>query len=180
MAKTFLGLGYKLSGGAATTRIYVWRALKDAGAVAFQQGMFLLPRSDGSLSLFENLRQIVGEAGGTTNLVEVTFVHDEDETALIGEFRKLRDEEYAELAENCTRMIEELDRETGANNYAYPELEEAEHELQKLTRWAEKIGERDCFQAEGRQNAREQLDRARERLDAYATAVYSHEKTNET
>ena len=180
MAIMFLAFGYKLTNESSTARIAVWRALKELGAAPFQQGMSLLPEREGVLARLEELKGSVEAAKGNANLARLSFVHPEDESAFVGSFKRLRDEEYGELGENCERMIYELDRETERGRFAFSELEEGEDELAKLKRWAAKIEARDFFRADGKVTAETALERAEARLRKYSLEVYRREKETES
>lgn len=175
MAQTFLALGYKLSSEAATTRIYVWRALKDLGAASLLQGVSVLPNKPDFLARLGELREKVEEAKGVANIMELTFVRPEDESKIVAEFRRLRDEEYEELAENCERLIYDLDYESGKGRYAFTELEEGEEDLVKLKRWLARIERRDFFHAERGAKAHESLASAAARLADYSGEVFKRE-----
>lgn len=179
MALSFLAFGYKLTNESATARVAVWRALKELGAAPFQQGMSLLPERDGALARLEELKIMVEAAKGSVNMARLSFVHPADEAAFVEAFKRLRDEEYAELEENCERMIYELDRETEKGRFAFSELEEGEDEGAKLKRWAAKIEARDFFHADGKVAAEAALEKAQTRLRKYSLEVYRREKEAE-
>jgi len=180
MALSFLAFGYKLSNESATARVAVWRALKELGAAPFQQGMSLLPERDGALARLEELKAMVEAAKGSVNMARLSFVHPADEEAFVETFKRLRDEEYSELEENCERMIYELDRETEKGRFAFSELEEGEDEGAKLKRWAAKIEARDFFRADGKVAAEAALEKAKTRLRKYSLEVYRHENKTES
>lgn len=180
MALTFLAFGYKLTNESSTARIAVWRALKELGAAPFQQGMSLLPEREDVLARLEGLKGSVEAAKGSANLARLSFVHPVDEADFVGSFKRLRDEEYGELEENCERMIYELDRETERGHFAFSELEEGEDELAKLKRWAAKIEARDFFRADGKVTADTALEKAEARLRKYSLEVYRREKETES
>ena len=87
-------------------------------------------------------------------------------------FNQARDEEYGELLEQCEELFRELEKESLLGKYTFAELEENEDELQKLTKWYQKITERDFYGASLHPSADENLELCRARLESFSAEVY--------
>lgn len=178
MSMKFLALTYKVPSNTSKNRVYIWRKIKDIGAVYLQQGVALLPYEERLFEILKNLREEVNNLGGKSTLSELTFVSGEDEKYIVSEFMQQIDEEYSEFEDNCERLIYELDRETEKGKFKFSELEEAEEDLKKFQRWYDKIISRDYFNSESKYKAKEMLEKASIRLQKYSHEVYKNDKSN--
>lgn len=94
---TWLTLGYQVPAEPSRNRVYVWRKLREYGAVYFRPGVALLPKNKQSLALFHKLAQKVNGFGGEATLAELTFLKQEDEDKTIAQFTSRSQEEYEKL-----------------------------------------------------------------------------------
>ncbi len=176
MNTKFLTFTYKVPSDPSKNRVYIWRKIKDLGAVYLQQGVALLPYEEKLFDILKNLRGEVNNLGGKSTLSELTFINEEDEKSIISEFKKQIDEEYSEFEDNCQRLIYELDRETENRKFKFSELQENEEDLKKFQRWYDKISSRDYFSSESKCNAKEMFEKAKVRLQEYSHQVYKNDK----
>lgn len=176
MSIKFLTFTYKIPREPSKNRVYIWRAIKDLGAVYLQQGVALLPYEENLYEILQNLREQVNAFGGKSTLSQLSFLNSEDENSIIMEFKEQINEEYNELQNNCQRLIYELDRETENEKFQFSELQEGEEELKKLQRWYEKVRKRDYFNSESQDKAKEMLEKSKYRLQQYSDDVYKREE----
>lgn len=87
----------------ATMRQRVWRALKTAGAGVLRDGVYLLPKQDGTHETFDSLAQEVQTSGGSAHLVCFDTPRGSD-------FRPLfdRNELFAALLQDITQTRQAL------------------------------------------------------------------------
>lgn len=175
MSDGWLGISYKVPTEPSRKRVYVWRKLKDIGAVYLQQGVGLLPHSEDLLRELEQLRKEVFDMGGEAAVLSLSFLNAEDEQRLINDCRASRNQEYDEIIDKCGLLIEELEHETAVSKFTFAEIEENEEELHKINRWLKKVIARDYFAAPGRSAALEVIGRATDRANQYAEEVYHRE-----
>ncbi len=159
----------------SSLRVLVWRRLRAAGAVGLQSGLWILPRGpEHEQSLLDLVREVERQ-GGTASVFAATPL----DLALAGRIteqsRADRDREYDELRERCAALLAELDTESDRRKFTFAELEENEHELQKLTSWLAKIAARDFFGASGAAAARAAFEQCQRRLARYARTLYASE-----
>ncbi|MEA4884081.1 MAG: Chromate resistance protein ChrB [Clostridia bacterium] len=175
MDSRWLGISYRVPSEPSRKRVYVWRKVKEMGAVYLQQAVGVVPFTDALLAQLETLRDEVGGMGGEAAIAFLTFIHPEDEERLRADSRALRDEEYSELTEKCEGLVDELERETASGKFTFAEVEESEEELAKIQRWMKKISSRDYFDAPGRADAERAYAAAEERLSLFSDEVFRRE-----
>jgi hypothetical protein len=127
----WIAINYTLPREPSRARVSIWRRLKKIGAVSIQQSMWILPSSDESSRLLNEVKDEVFQNGGEAFIL--TFSADDDgKKIIIDKFNAARDEEYGELLEQCEDFFREIDRETARENFTFAEIEENEEELNKL------------------------------------------------
>lgn len=164
-------INYTLPREPSRIRVSIWRKLKKIGAVSIQQSMWILPSSDESSGLFNEVKDEVFRNGGEAFML--AFSPDEDgERMIIDKFNAARNEEYGELFEQCEDFFKEIDKEIARENFTFAEIEENEEELDKLRQWYGKIVARDTFCSPLREKAELMLSKCTELLDGFCDKVY--------
>ncbi|MFT8888311.1 MAG: Chromate resistance protein ChrB [Ethanoligenens sp.] len=79
-------LVYKLPSHPSKYRVYVWRKLKQAGAICYQQGMAVLPMNMWNNTYLESLRGEIRLFGGEATVLRVNFTDKQDEEKLVEHF----------------------------------------------------------------------------------------------
>ena len=156
-------------------RTYVWRQLKQLGAVYLQQAAAILPDRADLRAALEALAERILSQDGEASLLQTTSPSDAWQGALVERFNTARGEEYAELVENVERFEDEIRRETRKGKFTFAELEDTESDWDKIQRWRTRVLARDFFDAPARTQAEAALERGKELLDEFAAAVYRHE-----
>lgn len=80
-------------------RVKVWRRLQRIGAVGLRGSVYVLPRSEDTLEDFQWLAREIADGGGTASVCEARFVEGVTDAELEAMFRRARDADYAELAD---------------------------------------------------------------------------------
>lgn len=157
-------------------RAYVWRRLKELGAVYLQKAAPILPdRPRLRSALGELAGRVREEFGGEISFLETSSPDPEWERDLVERFGRARDDEYEEVAEGVERLEDEIRRERRKGRFTFAQLEDVESDWEKLGRWHERVVSRDFFGAAGRAGAEEALARGRKELDGFAEEVYVRE-----
>ena len=156
-------------------RTYVWRQLRQLGAVYLQQAAAILPERPELRSALEALSQRIREYGGEVSLLSTASPDDGWERELIGRFNQARDAEYAEIVENVERLEDEIERERRKGRFTFAQLEDIEGEWDKLQRWHERISGRDFFAAPHRSAADEALAHGQAELETFTADVSARE-----
>jgi hypothetical protein len=156
-------------------RTYVWRQLRQLGAVYLQQAAAILPDRTDLRAALEALSQRIREYGGDVSLLETVSPDGRWEADLLERFNEARDAEYAEIGEGVERFEDEIRRERSKGRFTFAQLEDIEAEWEKLQRWRERIRARDFFDAPGRAGADDTLARGQGALESFTGEVSARE-----
>jgi len=174
-ARRWLLLVYRIKAESSGRRTYVWRQLRQLGAVYLQQAAAVLPDRPELRDGLDRLGQRIRSAGGEASLLETVSPSAAWEEELVARFNAARDAEYEEVVESVERFEDEIRRETRKRRFRFAELEESEADREKLQRWFARLTERDFFGAPGRGGAEQALARGRKLLDDFTREVYREE-----
>src|SRR5262245_60501482 len=163
-ARRWLLLIYRVPQEPAGRRTYVWRQLKQLGAVYLQQAAAILPDRPRLRSGLEALAGRIREFTGEVSLLETASPSPERGQELVGRFNAARDAEYAEVVESVGRFEDEIRRESRTGTFTFAELEDVESAWERLGRWRERVRARDFFGAPGGAAAAAALARGRAAL----------------
>lgn len=176
MNREFLVFSYKVPSEPSRDRVYVWRTLKNLGAVYMQQGVALLPAQPALRAALLALKKHVVVAGGKSSIGNLHFLDEADEQATVDEFAAQIGEEYGEFIRNCRLLIDEMDNETLEGDARFSELMESEESYRKFKRWHARIVKRDYFGSSLRRDADEILQAAELALKTFSDAACKNEK----
>ncbi len=171
----WLLLVYRIKAESSGRRTYVWRQLRQLGAVYLQQAVAVLPDRPELGSALDELGDRIRSSGGEASLLRTISPNPEWEADLVARFDAARDAEYDEVVESVERFEDEIRRETRKKRFRFAELEESEADWEKLQRWFQRLVERDFFGAAGRAAAETALGRGRVLLDGFTEEVYRQE-----
>jgi Protein ChrB, N-terminal len=174
-ARRWLLLIYRIKAESSGRRTYVWRQLRQLGAVYLQQAVGVLPDRPELRVELDRLGQRIRSTGGEASLLETVSPSPAWEEELVTRFNAARDAEYAEILDSVESFEDEIRRETRRRRFRFAELEEGEADWEKLQRWFARLIERDFFGAAGRGAAEQALARGRTLLDGFIQEVYRAE-----
>lgn len=127
-------------------RVKVGRRLARVGAVALKNTVYVLPKSDEAQEDFQwVLREVTG-AGGEATLLDAHLVDGLSDAEVEALFRKARDADYAEIADEARSLDHRLATDDDARR-------DLESEVARLERRLEEVGAIDFFGASGREAA---------------------------
>jgi hypothetical protein len=163
---------YRLpSDGGSSQRVAVWRELRRVGAIALQSATWAVPVGDGFDEGVQKAVRLVERADGHALVVDV-----DPKSQTLAELEALysaeRDEEWAEFGSECDKAIAELAEEVAKEKFTLAELDEEEHNVERLRRWYRELRAKDLFGAPLAQVAEGKLKETTEALDDFATRVY--------
>lgn len=171
----WLLLVYRIKAESSGRRTYVWRRLRQLGAIYLQQAVAVLPDRPDLRDGLDQLGLRIRQTGGEASLLETTSPSAAWEEDLVARFNGARDAEYEEVIESVERYEDEIRRETRKKRFRFAELEESESDWQKLRQWFARTTARDFFGAAGRATAEEALGRGRLLLEDFRNEVYRAE-----
>lgn len=103
-SRRWLMLVHQLPPHPSNLRVRTWRRLQELGAVAVKQSVYVLPDTPESREDFEWLKVEIEGAGGEAVVYSADHVDAAAETALIDQFRQVRQQAYTELAGELQRI----------------------------------------------------------------------------
>jgi hypothetical protein len=168
----WLLLTYRLPAERSSARVAVWREVRRGGALQLQQSVVAFPDTEEFRGALARVRAVVSEVGGSAVALRAEPLEEDDDGRLVSVWNEARGAEYAELASECEKLVAEIDKEFAKQKFTLAELDEEEAELEKLTRWHERIRARDVHGSEGAAEAEVALERAGEALARYMAAVF--------
>ncbi|MHB8958098.1 MAG: Chromate resistance protein ChrB [Candidatus Limnocylindrales bacterium] len=171
-AQTWLLLVYRIKSGSSSRRTYVWRQLRQLGAIYLQQAVAILPDRPELRAGLDKLGQRIRSGGGEASLLTTSSPDTAWEADVVERFNVARNAEYDEIVESVERFEDEIRRESRKQRFRFAELEESEADWEKLRRWFARLLERDFFGASGRAGADEALTRGHDLLEAFTREVY--------
>ena len=89
-------------------RVRTWRRLQQIGAIPIKQSVYLLPDSPNAREDFEWLKTEIKGAGGDANVFAADSVDSWSDDAIVGEFRRSRQEAYTALARDVEQVLRRL------------------------------------------------------------------------
>ncbi|MFA5493096.1 MAG: Chromate resistance protein ChrB [Bacteroidales bacterium] len=153
-------------------RMAVWRRLKSVGAINVLQSIWILPETKESKEEFKKLEEQINNSGGKS-ISCITLIDEEAKNKkLIEQFNKEREEDYKELFEKCDDFGAEIERETKRENFTFAEVEENEHEIDKLNTWLRKIEKKDYFGCPMKDEILKRIDECSSLLNEFSNKVF--------
>lgn len=180
MKQKWILLIYKVPSEPSRKRAYVWRHLKQLGAIYLQQAVCLLPNQPELEAPLHKLADKILEFEGEAT---VFYADGKDESwneKVVADFQGARDAEYAEVIENIEHFEREIERESAAQKFTFAELEDVESDMEKISKWFERVQARDYFKAPLGSQAHEHLKKAQTLLESFAQQVYLQEEVETT
>jgi hypothetical protein len=157
----------------------VWRDLKRLGGLYLQQCVCILPQLDELKTELAQVLSRVESLGGEYTQFDIPKLTSRDEARIIGAFRVLRSNEYAEIIEECeTKFVKEIEFEHFRKNYTFEEAEEIAQDLDKIRRWFSRVQQRDWFGADRANEVEAWLERCQALLVDFEEAVYQRQPSD--
>ncbi len=110
--QTWLVFIPQLPSSPSSLRVLVWRRMRAAGAVALQQGVWVLPQTPEHEQFLRDVLREAQQQGGSGILMVATPLDADQATEVIERFRADRDQEYLEFGVRCRDFLAEIAKET--------------------------------------------------------------------
>ena len=167
-------LTYRLPSEPSRHRVAVWRELRKVGAVPLQQATWALPTRGDFVDALSRVIALAEQAGGEAVVFDAT-PRGEDMAARLEElFTADREEEWTEFTAECGKFEAEIEKEIRIEKFTPAELDEEEHNLERLRRWFRDLRRRDVFVARSQDAAERRLKECEVLLEDFAGRVYTH------
>jgi hypothetical protein len=138
--------------------VTIWRRLQRLGAVTLTPGAALLPFRDDLQEQLDWVAQEVEEMGGAAWVLPVTELAEAEERKVRERSCTERRAEYQEIREDARRFLSRAPEHPESDG-PYAQRLRTEKELLALQRRFRKVRTRDYFNAPGRKEAAETIDR---------------------
>ena len=115
----WLTINYSLPKEPSRVRVNVWRKLKKSGAVILGQSVWFLPVSKENEACLEKISDEVIQNNGTCYLMRMTPQDEGTSARITLAFNQARDDEYAELLEQCDDLVRELEKESALGKFTF-------------------------------------------------------------
>ena len=106
--KTWVQLVYKIPREPTAGRVYVWRKLKQLGAVALQDAVWVLPATPRTQEQFQWLASEINELGGEATLLTSELVFSSDAVNLVDRFEEPVRKAYQDILKALKRKTRDL------------------------------------------------------------------------
>ena len=126
-------------------RAFIWRKLKEVGALYLRDGVATLPERAETLAAFRSLTARIKEFAGQATLVSGVRLDSERAEAIMAESRAAREAEYADVGREAEQVLQHIRQEITHRVFSVAELAELTGDLAKLERWMGQIQARDYF-----------------------------------
>jgi hypothetical protein len=156
----------------SSLRVSIWRRMQQLGAVALQNGVWILPYMSSTERTLQKVLTDLEAQGGSGFLLTAQVLRPDQEGRMIERFRSEREHDYTEFLERCEQFLYELEKEAKAHKFTFSELQENEEDWHKLKVWLRKIHARDFFGGAQREAVSEILLRCQQALKDYTIQVY--------
>jgi hypothetical protein len=106
--KTWVQLVYKIPREPTAGRVYVWRKLKQLGAVALQDAVWVLPATPRTQEQFQWLASEINELGGEATLLTSELVFTSESDNLVDRFEEPVRKTYQDILRALKRKTRDL------------------------------------------------------------------------
>lgn len=133
---SWLLLAYKIPREPSANRVYVWRKMRQLGAVLLQDAVWVLPESARTREQFQWLAAEITELGGEATMWESNLIYATDDQALRRQFEEPVEVAYREILQG---------------------IKGSKHDLAGLSKRYQQVQTRDFFHHKLGQQVRDKL-----------------------
>ena len=166
---------YRVPSTPSTSRVTVWKKVKELGAFLLQQSVYILPDLPATKEAVKLLKEQIQHLGGECKILEVPSLGEEQEIEVIKGFNSNREEEYTEVIKACKEMLQEIDEESKTEDFHFADLEENEKHLQRVKELLDSVIERDYFESSFKTKATQMVEQCEEKFEVFSHEVFSRE-----
>src|SRR5260370_29214048 len=164
---------YRLPSEPARHRVAVWRELRKVGALSLQQATWAVPSGPEFDEALARAAELAERADGNALVVAVDE-HDSNVITTLEElYTEAREAEWVEFVAECAKFDAELLHEVEIEKFTLAELDEEEHNFERLRRWHRELRARDLFGAPTASLAERRLKACAEHLEDFSEQVFA-------
>jgi hypothetical protein len=166
--------------GSSTLRVHAWRKLRSLGALYLQNSVALVPARPQTARALAKLLDRLGRSGAEGRALPIAITDPAEEQRLIEQISAERSDEYGEIVSRVPAFLEEIALERRRGRASYGEVEESEADLERLRKWLDNVRARDYFDAPGRREAEQAVERCARELAAFEVEALAAELGGES
>jgi hypothetical protein len=166
---------YRVPSTPSTSRVTIWKKIKELGAFLLQQSVYLLPDLTETRDASNALKEQIQHVGGECKIMEIASLGEEQEKEVIAGFNSNREEEYIEVLKACKELLQEIAEESQTEDFHYADLDENEKHLQRVRELLDTVIKRDYFQSDLRARAIEMVNQCEKKFAVFSDEVFSRE-----
>jgi hypothetical protein len=166
---------YRLPSTPSTSRVMVWKKVKELGAFLLQQSVYILPDLPQVKKAISQLKEQIHHLGGESKVIEVASLGEEQEKEVIAGFNSNREEEYIEVVKACNELLREIEEESKTEDFHFADLEENEKHLQRVKELLDSVAGRDYFACSLQAKAAALLQECQQKFEEFSQEVFSRE-----
>jgi hypothetical protein len=166
---------YHVPSTPSTSRVTIWKKVKELGAYLLQQSVYILPNLPRLREPLNQLKAQIHHLGGDSKIIEIASLGDDQEPEVIAGFNASRAEEYTEVIKACNELSNEIDEESRTEDFHYADLEENEKHLQRVKELLESVRGRDYFASPLQAKAVALMDGCQRKFDTFSHEVFARE-----
>jgi hypothetical protein len=174
-AKGWLMIIYRLPSTPSTSRVTVWKKIKELGAYLLQQSVYILPNLPHLKESVHLLKEQIHHLGGESKIIEITSLGEEQEKEVVAGFNSSREEEYTEVVKACNELLREIEEESKTEDFHFADLEENEKHIQRVRELLESVTSRDYFGSSLHDKAALLMTECQQKFDEFIHEVYSRD-----
>jgi hypothetical protein len=169
----WLILIYRVPSSTSTSRVTIWKRVKELGALLLQQSVYILPNIPATREAVNNLKELIQHLGGESKILEIASLGEEQEREVIAGFNNNREEEYIEVIKACKELLSEIEEESKTEDFHFADLEENEKHLQRVHDLLDNVTKRDYFGSQLKEKAISMFAECEKKFGAFSEEVYS-------
>jgi hypothetical protein len=166
---------YRVPSTPSTSRVTVWKKVKELGAYLLQQSVYIVPNLPQVRDAVNHLKEQIHHLGGESKIIEIASLGDEQEKEVIAGFNKNREEEYLEVVKACNELLHEIEDESKAEDFHFADLEENEKHLQRVRDLLDNVTGRDYFGSPLQPKAAALIRECQRKFDEFSHEVFSRD-----
>jgi CRISPR/Cas system-associated endoribonuclease Cas2 len=166
---------YRVPSTPSTSRVTVWKRIKELGAYLLQQSVYVLPNLPHVREALNQLKEQISRLGGESKVIEIASLGEEQEKEVIAGFNGNRQEEYEEVIKACNELLHEIEDESNTQDFHFADLEENEKHIQKVRELLENVVGRDYFGSPLQARALALMENCQQRFEEFSHEVFSRD-----
>lgn len=167
---------YKIPAKPSTTRVTIWKRVRELGSLPLQQSVYILPKLSNLKVALSRFQEHIQQCGGDCKILEIASFDDAQEKEIVDGLNSLRNQEYKEIIEESERLIQEIDREAKADKFNFARSVDIEKRFLKLKEWFEAVNIRDFWGADIKGDAFTAIKECKNKVDAFSREIFSREQ----